>query len=381
MILYTQFAASQEVPPPYHFPGATVFAFIFEARLGAVKDYCDKVFNLGDAKERGFEYRPASFWPYATLLFIDYPEMIAEPPPEPMPGETPYQDRGVIDQKEVFIALPVVRYGAGPERLATQTALEWALPFIAVQNPMSASCGREMLGLNKLLAEIDMGEGVYPGSFKGRVRLPGWRDPDAKQEILPFLDVDTAPALPTFRGRNLGERATSPLESPWSIFRSREAGWAFDGLVSAANLADDLTVGLAPTVMRTISLRQIRDAKDTSKALYQALVSCRSHFDNVREFHFFNERDVKIKFPTAGSFAEVLGLFLGPPKKASGAWPEIKPKVAYQFTADMDFDQMRTIYTYTKGDEDGVKFDRGAVADDLTSPWLMPWRKFFSRAS
>ena len=148
MIPYTQSVASQEVPPSYHFPGVTVNGFVWEAHLDRVQEYCDTFLNLGDEKDRGFSYGPAPTWPYAVMLFIDYPVMIsAARAPENILHATPYSDRGIVSQREVFVALPVFRRGIGPGKLIADSTLEWALPFIVVNEPSSAVCGREMLGL------------------------------------------------------------------------------------------------------------------------------------------------------------------------------------------------------------------------------------------
>ena len=72
MIPYTQSVASQEVPPPYHFPGVTVNGFVWEAHLDRVQQYCDTFLNLGDERDRGFSYGPAPAWPYAVMLVLDY---------------------------------------------------------------------------------------------------------------------------------------------------------------------------------------------------------------------------------------------------------------------------------------------------------------------
>ena len=171
---YVQSVGSLDVPPPYQFPGVTVHAFVWETEMAPIQAYCDTVLNLGeDDAARGFVYRPAANWPYALLLFLDYPEMISTCPA--VDGEVPYADRGVISQKEVFVVVPVVRTGSTASAWFSQTVIEWALPFIVVDNPMSAVCGREMLGLEKLLASIEMGVGATQGSFKGGVRLPGWQ--------------------------------------------------------------------------------------------------------------------------------------------------------------------------------------------------------------
>jgi hypothetical protein len=370
MIPYVQSAASQEVPPPYHFPGVKVNVFVWEAPMDPVQAYCDRYFNLRSDEERGFVYKPAAYWPYATLLFLEYPVMIsAGRTPEKVGNEVPYSDRGVISQTEVFIALPVVRYGIGPARLALESTVNWALPFIVVGNPMSCVCGREMLGMGKLLADITTGESTFPGSFKGTVTLPGWPilEP-CRQEMMPFLEVTTAPVLPSFRG-SLDE------DSLFSLLRSREAGWLLDSALGALGAVDAMSYGVLPTTMRTISLKQFRDALHPDRALYQALVTCRSAYSNYRNFHFYNETDVDIAFHDTGSFNEILRVFLDAPQRPSGRTLTIKPKAAFQFTADIEFDEMRTIFTFPL--DRGPNLAPVRQTRDIVARWARPWRGFF----
>ncbi|HEX3406789.1 MAG TPA: hypothetical protein VHS81_06090 [Caulobacteraceae bacterium] len=198
MIPYVQSVASQEVPPPYHFPGVTVNVFVWQTAMAPIQAYCDRYFNLGPAEERGFVYKPAAFWPYATLLFLDYPVMIsAGRTPQNVGKEVPYSDRGIISQTEVFIALPVVRYGIGPARLALESTLEWALPFIVVGNPMSCVCGREMLGMGKLLGHRDRGRQV-PRQLQGQSHAAGLaqaRALPAGEDAVPRSDDRADPAV------------------------------------------------------------------------------------------------------------------------------------------------------------------------------------------
>ncbi|HLY55775.1 MAG TPA: hypothetical protein VKS60_09480 [Stellaceae bacterium] len=371
MIPYVQSAASQEVPPPYHFPGVKVNAFVWDAPMAAIQKYCDLYFNLRSDRERGFVYKPAAFWPYATLLFLEYPVMIsAGRKPEKIGGQVPYSDRGIISQTEVFVAVPVVRYGIGPVRLALESTVEWALPFIVVGNPMSCVCGREMLGMGKPLADIETGESVFPGSFRGSVTLPGWPTLEAgvQQKMMPFLEVTTAPVMPTFRG-------SVEEDSLWSLLRSREASSMLDSLAGALGAVDDASYGMLPTTMRTVSLKQIRDARHPDRALYQALATCRSAYSNFDNFRFYNERDVDIAFHDQGSFGEILRVFLDLPGAPTGEIHRVKPKAAYSFTADIEFDEMRTIFTFP--------VDRGPglapvpETRDIVSRWLRPWRGFF----
>ena len=377
MIPYVQSIACQQVPPPYHFPGVTVNAFIWEASMTHIQAYCDEYFNLGDPIKRGFVYKAATIWPYATLLVIDYPQMIATANNVGPGWGTSYADGGYVTQKEVFVALPLLRYGTRPETALWKAAIEWALPFIIVQNPMSSVCGREMLGLEKLLAEISLGEGEYPDSFSAAVKLPGWASlrPGEMQQNLPFLDVVTGPATPTIRG-------SAVQDSLWTLFSSNVVGQTIGALGGVSNLIDALSAGLTPTAMQTVSLKQIRDAADPRRALHQSLISCRSKYSNMENFKFYNENDVKITIHDRGSFSEVFRVALNLPQvedrfSTKDRPLSFTPAAAFRFNATIDFDQMRTLHTFQV--DQGPGLPPAAGNDDMMSPWLRPLRGFFGR--
>jgi hypothetical protein len=271
-----------------------------------------------------------------------------------------------MSQHEVFVALPLLRHGTTPATMLLDATVEWALPFIVVENPMSAVCGREMLGLEKLQGDINLGVAEFPGSFRGEVVLPGWPslEPDVIQQPMTFLEVTTGPVTPTFRG--------SPSEdSLWTLLRSRTAGEAIGALSTAADFVDQVSDGVIPTAMQVVTLKQIRDAGSPDRAVFQSLVTCRAKYSNITNFHFYNEQDVAITFHTEGSFAEVAHVFLGTDKMKT-----FKPKAAYRFGADIDFDSMRTLYNFP--------IDRGRglaptpASGDMLAPWLRPLRGFFS---
>lgn len=369
-IPYVQSASSLDVPPPYHFPGVTVNAFIWEAQMGPIQAYCDTYFNLGKAEDRGFTYRPAPFWPYATLLFLDYPVMISSSDAPQDIGEMPYSDRGIVSQTEVFVAMPVVRYGHGIKNLITCTEIEWMLPFIAVGNPMSAVCGREMLGLGKLLAEINTGVGWFPDSFEGTVKLPGWKkmEPGVLQEELQFLKVTTGPTLPTFR-------TTGKLKTMASLFESRQASWMLDGMAALGNFIDIASGGLIPTSMRTIGLKQYRDAKHLEKAVYQSLVSCRSLFTNVTDLQFYDEKDAKIEVECDGSFQEIVSLLVDSDAAKLGGTITAAPLAASRFKADIDFDSMSVVYDFPIEGPKGTP--NHPASSNIDAQWYRPIKGFF----
>ncbi|WP_338468464.1 hypothetical protein RXV95_07910 [Novosphingobium sp. ZN18A2] len=370
-IEYVQSAASQDVPPPYHFPNVTVNAFLWKAQIPAVQAYCDKFLNLGTREERGFRYGPLAAWPYVMLLFLDYPEMVSSNRlPEDI-GEVPYPDRGTTSQREVFVAIPVMRHGNGLAGMLTESEPNCILPFIVVDKPWSCVCGREMLGLGKMLAEIDIGENEYPNSFSGGVMMPGWEgdQPGEFQKRLPFLDVKTGPLLPTFR---LGAR---PEETLATLLDSPAVALAIETMGDVSNFLDYASAGLIPTSMRTVGLKQYRDAAHPEKAVYQALVTCRSHYTNVRDLRLYDEMDALITFHDKGSFRQILRVFLDlkddrPPGKFMTS-----PTAAFRFTADVDYDLMRVIHEFPIDGGEGIV--PRAVRSDLTARWFRPIKGLF----
>ena len=370
-IPYVQSDASQQVPPPYHFPGVTVNAFYWEVSMERVQAYCDRYLNIGDEASRDYVYRPVPTFPYASVLFLDYPTMISAIPDGSMHGAVPYPERGAISQTEVFVALPVMRYGKGGVKLITDSAVEWALPFIVVGNPMSSVCGREMLGLGKLLADIGNGEGRYPDSFLGTVKLPGWRDekPGTMQETLDFLRIETKPPLPTHAGTQPRERTFATL------LDAREALWGLGNLANMANFVDKASLSLIPTSMRTVGLKQYRDALDPARAVYQALVTCRALYSDVRDVCFYNPLDVDMSFYDVGSFHEMLKVFLEVGDEPTGLPHSVNAIAACRFVADIDYDQLRVIREFPI-DRDGMPPTPGS--SDMIARWLRPLKGFFA---
>src|SRR4029453_4268083 len=104
------------------------------------------------------------------------------------------------------------------------------------------------------------------------------------QRMLAFLEVDTGPAVPTWRG-------PAKETSLWTLLRSRTAGNVIGALATASEFVDTVSAGLVPPAMQTVSLKQFRDAEDPGKALYQALISCRSKYTSIENFKFYNEND------------------------------------------------------------------------------------------
>ncbi len=364
-IPYVQSVGSQDVPPPYHFPTVGVHSFVWKADMLRVQQYCDRYLNLRDRDERGFEYRPVPAWPYAMLLFLDYPEMISTFG-KPF-GEIPYSERGITSQREAFVAIPVVRYGTNPANFLAHAAVEWIVPVIGVSEPWSSVCGREMLGLGKMLSEIRIANSPGNGAFTGSVDLPGWleRGPGEVQAVHPFLKVTTGPVLP------VAEKLTG-AGSLADLLHSPEAGGLMETMGKLSNFVDLFSLGTIPTVMRTVGLKQYRDAAFPTKAIYQALVTCRSFYSNLTDVEFFDESDVDITYYDTGSFHDVLTTLFDLGPEPSGQSITAKPEAAFRFTSDIDFDWMRVIHEFAIDGDDGIQ--PRAARSDLQAPWIKPWQ-------
>ncbi|EDL49989.1 hypothetical protein [Erythrobacter sp. SD-21] len=364
---YVQSAISQDVPPPYHFPNVAVNTFIWKANVAKVQKYCDRYLNLGSAAERGFRYRPLSVWPYATLMFLDYPEMISSAREIYDFGEVPYPQRGITSQKEAFVAIPVVRYGTNPLTAMTKAAVEWIVPVIVVSEPWSSVCGREMLGLSKLLAEIDIGESDDPGSFSGEIRLPGWMHgkPGEVQQKHTFVTVETKPPMPTNMGSADGKSIYSLLDTP-------EAASTLETLSKVSNFINFASLGTIPTVMRTVGLKQYRDAANPERAVYQALVTCRSYFSELKQLEFYNEQDVAISFNASGSFKSIIDTLINVEGFGLGDQMSASPVAGFRFCADIDYDEMRVIHEFPIEGGDGIA--PRAARSDLDAAWYRPWK-------
>jgi hypothetical protein len=366
---FVQSVANQQMPPPYYFPGVTAHSFCFEVPMQSVQNLCDTYFNIGSARERGFVYRPFPMLPYGMLMVLQYPVMITEEREGLSAGSSgnPYDDvpplfkRGYAQQNEVFVALPVVRHGTRVSNFVSRAALEWTLPFIAVDNSTSAFSGREILGLDKLHAEITIGDGKYLHGFSAHVKVPAWPSlqPDALQQPLDFLDISTGPPAPFPSG-------SKREDSAWTLLGSPFVRHGLEVVAGIAEAAEAVTAGMIPTAMRIVALKQFRKAEDPGVAVYQALVGARTRYVNIHDIQFYNENDVDISVSDDGSLGQIVRTILGP-----GGVGDRQVKAACTFKADIQFDDMTTLHTFPIDGEPSPRVPQGP--DAMAAPWLKPW--------
>ena len=365
---FVQTSASQQLPTPLYMPGIKIKSFLIELSMDVVQRYCDKYFNIGDASQRNFIYRPMPLFPYASLLVLQYPKIIAADRTVRPDDAPPLNERGFLSQQEVFIGMPVMRHGTSISDFLLNVAVEFAYPFMVVDNSTSVVSGREILGFPKLQAKIKQGEGDYPDSFAASVQMLGWPslDPTVRQQWMPFMDVRTGPPTPYV--------GPSPdIDSVWSLAASGYVRRGMEMMAAAFDGLDRLTYGLMPSPLRVVALKQFRDAKNPHEAVYQAIIDAKPRYYNVRDLQFYNEQDVEITFHDGGSFDELIRDFLdGPPNssadKSNFQDIVVEVKMACSFTADIDYTEMYALHTFTNRN----RHRRKGLDLATVSPWLRP---------
>ncbi len=371
--------ANPQVPPPYRFPDVNSHAFLFDIPLHYVQAYCDRYLNLGDAKDRGFVYRPYPLFPHAAFIVLEYPAMIPEAQEPPSPGAMQMKDYGFANQNEFLAVFPVIRHGTTPETFLSNMVLEWATPLVVVNNSSSAISGREILGMDKIYGLVDVAEQSVLAGFMGEVclRAAPTTLSDNTTNMMKFVTIETGPPAPSI-GR------TANAKSAWSLLGSRQANAALQGLAAAFVGLDDVTGGLIPNPMRIVMLKQIRDTNDADQAVYQALVGARCRYSNVSEIQFYNENDVRLRVRADGPFSALWAPFVGPDNStplqeadSSGhgqvrEWLELRTRMAVSFKATIDTDDVRELHDFLRP---------GARPRGMLAPWLRPLAGFLGAAN
>lgn len=364
--------ANPQVPPPYRFPGVNTHAILFDVEMSLVQQYCDRYFNIGDAVERGFVYRPVPWFPYAMILVLEYPAMIPESSQVASGDLPPMKDRGYAGQNEFLISFPVMRHGTRRGNFLSDMAIEWATPIVIVNNSTSAISGREILGMDKIYGLVEVaGQSVLAG-FMSEICLPAsWTTlSDSTQNMMKFVSIETGPPAPS-----LGRSAN--YKSAATLLGNRPAAQALAALSTVLNGLDTMTGGLMPNPMQIVMLKQFRDASDPTKAAYQALIGARCAYSDLGEYEFYNELDVQVRFRVDARFNDLWTPILGvrPPDIVDGtsSWVTVPAAMAFSLKATIQTDNVRELHNFIHPQDRETSLDRGTLA-----PWLKPLAGFWN---
>jgi hypothetical protein len=235
---------------PYLQQQARMAAFLFPAGREQLSALCDRFLNLSpDA--------PYKYVPLLSSLVMIFTEMLVASLDE--------RDRqvGLIPETELSFWLPLLalrKTGSGylPDHPA------WFLPWLFVDDGSAIATGREVYGFNKQQASFRKPED--PGDPQFVASVMGFKEygPQARASLLPLVELKRSPgssgaATPAWTG---WPEAQSALAEGLSAQGGADpgAGWV--------DFAAQLVTERAPLVF----LKQFRDAADTRRACYQALV-------------------------------------------------------------------------------------------------------------
>ena len=354
-----------QLPPPYRFSDVATHVFGLEADWQGLSAYCDKFLN-GDGNpdwSSPYYFKPVA--PFGFLCVAYYPAMEAVIPE--------YQPAGSWRQNEVYFTFPVVRYWK-IGKLLLPLELNFAIPFIAVDEPGSAIVGREVLGLEKLVGAFEFSRRDGEGTVGPR----NWQNLNISIE-------GTAALAPGSPGRNIKalEITLGDEDREFKGDRFPFADLRTELSLHAPNAKDnrDHLVSIprvrAPGLLSTVTLKQFRDPVHVHRALYQALVGYDTKIEKPRPESGCWPVHYKTDHPTSiivhkdnADLTLALAWANGSASIESGAKVVITPKFAYGFIAkEMLIDEFATVHV-----ESGRPPDpRRAISEGLYSAGLN-WR-------
>jgi len=261
---YVEFGGKVSSPAPFLTTGGTLRAIALKADRAKLDAIVDRTLN-GPARGT-IEYR--ALGDNVLLQFGGFKAVRCTLPP--------YDTWGTVREVQASFWIPVL---GGEEKFGMFVADRFGMtaPYVVVDNPMSYVGGRDVYGYAKSQGRFTPADGsgdhaevkVYGGDFTA----------NSKAKWLDFLEIDAVP--------NPG-----PVGPALSGAAAIAAEFLPDFLTSVAN-DSDLTIGsfqllkqvvqeLAKGQGNQIFLKQFRDARDGTKACYQAVVEGPVKVDSVK---------------------------------------------------------------------------------------------------
>ena len=308
-----------QAPPPYSFPGVTIRSYRLLASWLKLRDLCDQQLNIGTLEERGFVYRPLPLpVDFVDMEVLTYPRLVDDDPNSPF--------RGFITQQECYFRFIVVKY-VPFGLLLIPVGFAMFFPYIAVTESWSMVTGREVIGLSKLLARIDIPG--YPQDTVVSTETFDSFSPQAELLWKPMVTIHPA-------GAGFADTAPPALPWPWNNLDLGGLDPAHTALLEQEFLAN----GFGP--FSTVQLKQFRDAADDAQACYQAVLQAEYRVSNIQWSGFSLLSKVTIPAYDSLRIAHFLGLI--PALDSTPADPFYRPILEYTLTCDMTYGDVSTLY-------------------------------------
>ncbi|HYH22072.1 MAG TPA: acetoacetate decarboxylase family protein [Azospirillum sp.] len=255
---YVSFRGHGEVSiaAPGVFTDSTSTLFFVRADPARTQALVDKILNA--ASDGAVRYEVLG--PFAAANFLSVGRCTS-----------PTEEFGWIPYKEASLWLPVIEHRRG--RLPR--LLVW-MPYMFPDAMIPIACGRESWGFAKSMGRITVPAGCSgPTTFQAETMLFHRLSSDCQGEVAPLLTAQSAQASLGGLWKTLADLVADAGDVLKTLV---EPGGLAESMVVVADAAAMLLTGTVPVV----NLKQFRDAADSGKACYQALVNCPMHINDFR---------------------------------------------------------------------------------------------------
>ncbi|KAA0680635.1 acetoacetate decarboxylase family protein [Roseomonas genomospecies 6] len=255
---YISFAGHGEVSiaAPGVFADSLATAFVVRSNPVNTQALVDKLLNAAPAG--AVRYTVAG--PVALCTFLSVGRCTS--PTEPF---------GWIPYREASLWLPLIEHRPGQwPRLVL-----W-MPYVFPDATIPLVCGREGWGFAKSLGRVTLPEeGAEAPHFVCETTLFRTLSSDCEGVLAPLLTVEGGPWTPGSAWKSLEDLGADLGDALKSLLRP---GGLVEGVEVAVKAVESLLAGTVPV----INLKQFRDAPDSERACYQALIDCPMHVDRFR---------------------------------------------------------------------------------------------------
>lgn len=261
--------------PGLELKGATMYSFLVDANKDALTKMIDAQLNAVTAPS-GVIYKP--LMPMAAIVCADITKSYSTTPPDSRKGWMAERDFGVW--------IPVVKYAGGkPGKIG------WYLPYVFVDNVAAMVTGREVFGFFKQIATLAMPatpDGA--GAFSIDALVIEKFSPESEAETVRLMTMTSASGSAAQPSRWTDVHTAA--SEVWHAVRSTSFAPSFDLVWDVIkNMMEDLVTGDVPMIF----LKQFRDAGDTDRACYQAVIEAPAHLQAWHGGGFVNPHDIVIQ--------------------------------------------------------------------------------------
>ncbi len=234
---------------PYLQRNAQLAAFLLNADIAALQSLCDATLNT--PSDNAVTYAP--FGPYILLVYADMQIQSLDPRDQKL---------GWMNETEAGVWVPLtLRKNVGGIKTPDHAA--WLLPYLFVDNPYAIAAGREVYGFNKTWGQFERPGDIQHPEFS--LDVWGFDAFGPAAEGKPRRLLETRALAPDTAGNIPG------AWTDWDAARSALIQYLFADW-NPEEAGTDAAWVAQLEAMPLVFLKQFRDAVDSTKACYQAVI-------------------------------------------------------------------------------------------------------------